>query len=80
MGKEGAGLGGTALQRGCWILGGRQGWGGDSGVQRAVTWYGGQAQICVRDPLFHPSLGLWPRTPQVGGSSNPLPAPSGSRV
>lgn len=69
MGEEGAGLGAFGE------AGRDLGRVGGSGVQRAVTWYGGQAQICVRDPLFHPPLGVWPCTLQVRGEQQPPPGP-----
>lgn len=56
---QGGKAGGMALQRarGCRRAGTRQeSWGARGRKQCAITWCGGQAQISVRDPLFHPSL------------------------
>lgn len=65
--QGGAGLGEQPC-RGQGAAGGqgthRESWGARGREQHAITWCGGQAQIRIRDPLFHPSLGLSLCVPQ----------------
>lgn len=73
---RGAGLG-ELFCRGQGSAGGQgtrqESWSARGREQRAITWWGGQAQIGIRDALFHLSLDLSHCSPQ--GKQQPPPSP-----